>query len=68
MRSSFVTVGVNGEAHIATDPETRRRAYELPIESEQNHDLERKGVAVIVDVLDMAAFVSGVRFTISRPS
>jgi hypothetical protein len=68
MRSSFVMVSVNGEAHIATDPETRRRAYELPIESEQNHDLERKGVAVIVDVLDLAAIVSGVRYTISRPS
>jgi hypothetical protein len=68
MRSSFVTVSVNGEAHIATGPETRRRAYELPIESEQNHDLDRKGVAVVVDVLDMTAFVSGVRFAISRPS
>jgi hypothetical protein len=68
MRSAFVMVSINGEAHIATDPETRRRAYELPIESEQNHDLERNGVAVVVDVLDMAAFVSGSRFTISRPS
>jgi hypothetical protein len=68
MRSAFVMVSVNGAAHIATDPETRRRAYELPIEAEQNHDLERKGVAVIVEVLDMAAFVSGVRFSISRPS
>jgi hypothetical protein len=68
MRSSFVAVSVNGEAHIATDAETRRRAYELPIESEQNHDLERKGVAVIVEVLDMSAFVSGVRFAIPRPS
>lgn len=66
MRSAFVTVSINGWARIATDPETRRRAYELPIESEQHHDLERKGVAVIVEVLDMFAFLNGVRFTISR--
>jgi len=58
-------ISMSGTARIATDDETRRRAYELPIESEQNHDTERNGVAVVIEIKTMVAFVDRVRYSIT---
>jgi hypothetical protein len=70
MRSTFVVANFSGRASVSDDEEIRRKAYELSIEAEQNHDLGRTGVAVVVDVTAMQAYVGGrvegVSFTLNR--
>lgn len=44
------TVIIQGIGHIETDPEVRRRLYEMTPEVEQLHDTERKGAALIIDI------------------
>jgi hypothetical protein len=45
------TIIVQGRGHIETDEETRRRLYDMTPEVEQMHDPDRKGVALIIDVV-----------------
>ena len=45
------TIVVQGRGHVSDDPEVRRRLYELTPEVEQLHDTERKGAALIIDVV-----------------
>jgi hypothetical protein len=61
-------IDISGIASISSDAEVRRKAYELTIESEQHHDIERKGVAVIVEVTRMSANIGEprVRFSLLR--
>jgi hypothetical protein len=49
------TVIVQGRGHIETDEEVRRRVYEKTPEVEQNHDPDRKGAALIIDITRMQA-------------
>lgn len=45
------TLIIKGHAHVATDPETRERVYELAPEVEQMHDPGmHNGVALLIDV------------------
>jgi hypothetical protein len=44
------TVVVQGRGHIETDPEVRRRVYEMTPEVEQFHDTQRNGAALIIDI------------------
>jgi hypothetical protein len=44
------TIVVQGRGHIETDPEVRRRVYEMTPEVEQFHDTARNGAALIIDV------------------
>lgn len=48
--NSRSTVVIQGRGHIDSDPEVRRRLYEMTPEVEQLHDPDRKGVALIIDV------------------
>jgi hypothetical protein len=45
------TIIVQGRGSIATDEDTRRRLYEMTPEVEQLHDPDRKGVALIIDIV-----------------
>jgi hypothetical protein len=54
-RRANATVNVLGRAHIAEDPETRRKVFELAPEVEQTHDPLRHGVAVVIDVTRLQA-------------
>jgi hypothetical protein len=45
------TIVIQGRGHVSDDEEVRRRLYELTPEVEQLHDTERKGAALIIDVL-----------------
>ena len=42
---------IQGEARRADDEETKRRVYDAAPEAERNGDPERKGTAVVVDVV-----------------
>jgi len=44
------TVIIQGVGHIETDPDIRRRLYEMTPEVEQLHDTQRKGAALIIDI------------------
>jgi hypothetical protein len=44
------TLIFRGRARIATDETTRSRVYEMVPEVEQNHDPDRRGAAVLIDV------------------
>jgi hypothetical protein len=44
------TLIFHGRGHVADDEATRTRAYELAPEVEQNHDPQRLGAALIIDV------------------
>jgi hypothetical protein len=57
-----------GYAHIESDDESRRKAYELGPEVEQTHDPDRHGVALIIDVVGMQANAGPGRgnFTLTR--
>jgi hypothetical protein len=46
-RTTFI---FHGTAHVATDPAVRDRAFEIAPEVEQNHDPQRLGAALIIDV------------------
>lgn len=48
--NSRSTVVIQGRGHIESDPEVRRRLYEMTPEVEQLHDPNRKGVALIIDI------------------
>jgi hypothetical protein len=49
--NSRSTIVVQGRGRIATDEETRDRLYEMTPEVEQMHDPDRKGAALIIDVV-----------------
>ena len=44
------TLIFHGRGHIATDEATRNRVFEIAPEVEQNHDPQRLGAALIIDV------------------
>ena len=44
------TLVFHGRGHIATDEATRNRVFEIAPEVEQNHDPQRLGAALIIDV------------------
>lgn len=48
--NSRSTVVIQGRGQIESDPEVRRRLYEMTPEVEQLHDPGRKGVALIIDI------------------
>jgi len=54
-RRANANIFVMGKAHIESDEESRRKAFELGPEVEQTHDPERHGVALIIDVVRMQA-------------
>jgi uncharacterized pyridoxamine 5'-phosphate oxidase family protein len=47
------TVVLQGRGHVETDPEIRRRLYEMTPEVEQFHDTQRNGAALIIDVVKL---------------
>jgi hypothetical protein len=47
------TLNVRGRARITLDEEVCRRAFELAPEVEQNHDPDRAGAALIIDVIEI---------------
>jgi Pyridoxamine 5'-phosphate oxidase len=49
--NSRSTIVVQGRGQVATDEETRRRLYDMTPEVEQMHDPDRKGAALIIDVV-----------------
>jgi hypothetical protein len=44
------TLIFQGRGHVETDEATRTRVFELSPEVEQNHDPQRKGAALVIDV------------------
>lgn len=44
------TLIVQGRGHVSSDPEVRERVFQLAPEVEQNHDPDRKGAALIIDI------------------
>lgn len=55
-------ITISGPAHVDADPEIRRRVYERSPEVEQTHDLDRRGVAVVIEVRKLQAFVAGIAY------
>jgi hypothetical protein len=49
------TLIFQGNGHIETDAETRNRLYEMIHEVEANHDPDRKGAALIIDITKLQA-------------
>jgi hypothetical protein len=47
------TLIFQGNGHIERDEATRNRLYEMVPEVEQNHDPDRKGAALIIDITNM---------------
>ena len=45
-----------GRGQLASDEQTRNRVFERMPEQEQNHDPERNGVALIIEVSEMVAW------------
>jgi hypothetical protein len=69
MYSDFRTwhmVNIAGIARHETDSDIRRMVYERSPEREQLHDLERGGVAAVVDVTTLQAFSAGVVYRLDR--
>jgi hypothetical protein len=50
---------MKGRARIENDEATRKRVYDMIIESEQNHDPGRKGAAMIIELDSMMGFSTG---------
>jgi hypothetical protein len=48
--NSRSTVIIEGVGHVESDPEIRRRLYEMTPEVEQMHDPQRNGAALIIDI------------------
>ncbi len=65
LRSSGI-INVLGNGHVATDEESRRKVFELGPEVEQTHDTDRRGLAVIVDVSNLQAFLGGTGYTMNK--
>lgn len=42
---------IQGEARVANDPEIDRRVYDNSVEAERTADPDRKGLAVVVDIV-----------------
>ena len=61
------TLLIQGRGHVESDEAVRRRVYDLAPEVEQNHDVNRRGAALIIDVTSLqGTTVRGpVRFTAS---
>jgi hypothetical protein len=59
------TLVVQGRGHVETDESVRRRVFDLAPEVEQNHDPDRKGAALIIDItrLQGGTPVGGVNMT-----
>jgi hypothetical protein len=59
------TLLIQGRGHVEDSEEVRNRVYELAPEVEQNHDVNRRGAALIIDVVSLSGTtVRGpVRFT-----
>jgi hypothetical protein len=47
------TLIIQGRGHVETGEDVRNRVYELAPEVEQNHDVARKGAALIIDVVSL---------------
>ena len=47
------TLIAQGRGHVETSPEVRERVFQLSPEVEQNHDPERKGAALIIDIVSL---------------
>ena len=62
------TLIFEGRGHVETDEEVRTRLYEMTPEVEQNHDPDRKGAALIVDVLKLQANTPRGMMRVERPS
>ena len=67
-RRANANIFVMGKAHVESDEESRRKAFELGPEVEQTHDPERHGVALIIDIVRMQANAGPGRgnFTLTR--
>ena len=50
---------MSGRARMVTDPATRDRVFEITPEVEQNHDPNRKGAAMIIEIDRMQGFSTG---------
>ena len=47
------TLLIQGRGHIESSEDVRNRVYELAPEVEQNHDVNRRGAALIIDVVSL---------------
>jgi hypothetical protein len=67
-RRAGVAIIIQGRASIATDEESRRKAYELGPEVEQTHDPHHHGVPLIIEVTRMQANLGAGRgnFSLTR--
>jgi hypothetical protein len=59
-------ITMTGRAASSDDEEIRRRIYEGADEAEQTHDIERKGVALVIEVVSLQAFAGGHAFSMQR--
>lgn len=64
---SRTTYVFSGRARVASDEETRRAVYDASPEPERDHDPERNGVAVLIDLDEVSGgTVGGTFFTMKR--
>lgn len=57
-----------GVGRISNDEAERNRVYDLSPEVEQNHDVDRKGSALIIDITKMTGFTVGGMLRMIRPA
>jgi hypothetical protein len=62
------TLIFQGRGHVATDEATRNRLYEMTSEVEQNHDPDRKGAALIIDVTRLQGNTVRGAIRVERPT
>ena len=64
---SRTTYVVSGRAHVAGDESTRRAVFDASPKVEQDHDPERLGVAVLIDVDEVkGGTVGGAQVSMTR--
>ena len=66
---SRTTYVFSGRARVASDEETRRAVYDASPEPERDHDPDRNGVAVLIDLDEVkGGTVGGTQVSMSRDS
>jgi hypothetical protein len=65
---SRTTLIFKGRGHVETDEAIRNRVFELSPEVEQNHDTERTGAVVLVDVRSLQGTSARGNIRMERPA